>query len=407
MRGAARQPQDDQEPAPERADLDAGAAAALDGLAGLVSRAQDLLARCPDPQSAPLLRELVTEVTLAGIHCEELRGQMAAYVAANAGNDRIFAALLARERAQAAKAAVPGPRHARSSRRQPGEGQAALFSVRLSAFAGAAVVALKPLLKHAGTALKHPAAVRLTAHTVKMAAAAAAVPAAGALVIAGAVVITTHPSPGGSPVGPGASVPGWQTSATPIPSSSLIARTVVHPKAKRGSKGKTLLDASGAYQPPPPYVPGPQPSASSSSPSSPSSASSAPAGPAVLTVSTTAIDLSGASTSAVITLSATGTGWVSWKVDTWDAATGVNQADLDFSATHGVLQAGESAEVTVTLDPSQAQDGNLSETFVIAGVSVTAALPASAPQPSPAGTPAGSPAPVPSDVPTAPPSGSG
>ena len=95
----------------------------------------------------------------------------------------------------------------------------------------------------------------------------------------------------------------------------------------------------------------------------------------MLTVSTTALNLTSL-TSETITLSATGTGWVPWKVDTWDAATGVNQADLDFSATHGVLQAGESAEVTVTIDPAQALDGDTQEVFTIGGVSVTATLPA-------------------------------
>ena len=142
MRSAARQPRE--EPAPERADLDAKATQALDGLTGLASGAQSLMARCPDPQTVALMRQLVTEVVATGRHLEELRGELARYAAANAGIDYAFEDGRAYEREQAAKAGIPGPRSHRrtSASRRPGEGQAALFSVpRLSGIAAFAALA--------------------------------------------------------------------------------------------------------------------------------------------------------------------------------------------------------------------------------------------------------------------------
>jgi hypothetical protein len=71
---------------------------------------------------------------------------------------------------------------------------------------------------------------------------------------------------------------------------------------------------------------------------------------------------------AAITLSASGAGWVSWRIST----TG---PDLDFSATHGVLQAGQSVVLTVSVDPAQSLDGNTQQAFEINGQQVTVALP--------------------------------
>ena len=118
MRSAARMPSE--EPPPERADLDARAQAVLDGQLELVSRATALLAGCPE---ALLLRQLITETIAGGLHCEELRSDMARYVAASSADDDKFragytAGLRAAE--QDAKAAVPGPRQSRrASHRQP------------------------------------------------------------------------------------------------------------------------------------------------------------------------------------------------------------------------------------------------------------------------------------------------
>ena len=367
MRSAARQPADD--PAPERADLDARAAELLSGQMDLVSRAQALIARCPDPGSASLLRQLLVETVNAGIHAEELRGELARYAAANGGLDRAFAAGRAYERALAAKAAVPGPRHRRNSR-QPGQGQVALFAVKLQGIAVAAVVALKPLLphlRHAGTALKHSAA----AKALKLswiAAHPAAATAGGVTVVslaAAAAFVPSHPVPArAATAGTSASVPGWHTSAVPIPSSVPAFPAAVHPKAKHAARGKTL-SATGL---PVPVYPGPAPS-SSPVPSSP--ASSAPSGPATLTIGTTSLTLTSAVPQAAFTVSASGGGWVSWKVDTAGS-------DLEFSPDHGVLQAGQQVTVTVSLAPASSLDALTMQVFDVNGQSVTVSLPSPA-----------------------------
>jgi hypothetical protein len=107
----------------------------------------------------------------------------------------------------------------------------------------------------------------------------------------------------------------------------------------------------------------------------------------------------------VITVSASGSGWATWKVVLpQDPQTGTAQADLDFSATRGVLQAGQTAVITVSLDSANAQDGNMSETFVIAGVSVRADLPGIVAPPSADPSPGVTidPTAPPSDVPSSP-----
>src|SRR5580700_3006602 len=101
MRSAARKPRDD--PAPERPDLDRKAAAALDGHLALIASAQALMARCPDPQTAILLRQLIVETISTGLHLEELRGQMKAYGEVNETLEVAFQAGRAYEQARAAK----------------------------------------------------------------------------------------------------------------------------------------------------------------------------------------------------------------------------------------------------------------------------------------------------------------
>ena len=361
MRSAARQPEP--EAAPDRADLDAKAAGLLGGHAVLIAGAQALMARCPDPQSAVLLKQLITETISTGIHLEELRSQMASYEDRKGRDDVLFEAGRAFERAQAAKAAVPGPRHSRrASRWQPGEGQRALFSVRLPALGAAAVLALRPLLKHAGHAVTHPAAIRLTAHTVKMAAAAAAVPAAGGLLIAGAVIVT-HPSPHGTPGGSsaGAPAPGWHTSASPILSSPAAVLAAAGPKARHAARGRTLLSAAGALTPA--YGPAPGPSATASA--SPSVSVSVQAA-GTLSVTADGLPL-GAGTglslgagdgtdllTGTFTITAAG-GPASYGVISSRAP------DVSVSPASGTLQAGESATITVSVSAAaQLLDGDAS-----------------------------------------------
>ena len=335
MRSAARMPSE--EPPPERAGLDAKAQAVLDGQMELVSRATALLAGCPD---ALLLRQLITETIAGGLHCEELRSDMARYVAASSADDDKFRAGYAaglRAAEQAATAAAPGPRHARGTARyRPGEGQRALFSVKTIPGIAAAVVAVRTL----GRA--HRLAAALAAVTIPFAA------GAGTYAALQPGVTGTASPPAASAPNPAASI----VAAAPVPSQSLAALT--KPKAKHAARGKELLPASSL---PVPSLPVTEPSLSSPSSSQPSVQVSVQAGPAVLTVSTSSLDLSGG-VSQTFTITASGGGFASWHVD----STG---PDLDFSPSSGVLEAGESATVTVSVDAAQALDGNLSATFSI------------------------------------------
>ena len=180
-------------------------------------------------------------------------------------------------------------------------------------------------------------------------------------------------------------------SSAPSPSSLRLIGALTRP-------GLDARSASGL--PPVTYAPGPAYQPQASSPSFPSSASSqqsqqaqpsqSPGGPAVLSVPVTGIDLS-SGTPQTIQLSATGSGWVSWRVKT-------DGSDLDFSPSSGVLQAGGSVTLTVSVDPAQASDQNLTQTFTIGGQQVTATLPQPAPQPTDAPTDPPSAA---ADVPTA------
>jgi hypothetical protein len=301
--------------------------------------------------------------------------------------------LIEEEASAPSLSAVPdAPRHRHRKGRVPRPRAPGEHPLLNSVKGYAPVAAFLALLKRAAPHLRHlghaVTAAKGAAHAHRIAAALTAVTLAGAGAGAGAelIQIGTAQSPYGASAGPGASVPGWHTSATPIPSSSPIALAVTHPKAKHGSKeGKTLLYATA----PPPYSAAAQDPASTPAGASASSAASVAAGPAVLSVGTDAIDLTNV-TSATVTLTASGSGWVSWHITT-------SGTDLDFSATHGVLQAGQSVQVTVSLDPSQ--DGLSSQTFEIAGQQVTVTLPGPAPDPS--ATPSAG---VTTD-PTAPPSG--
>jgi hypothetical protein len=162
------------------------------------------------------------------------------------------------------------------------------------------------------------------------------------------------------------SMPGWHTSASPITSLSPVA-LLTKPRPKHAGDGKHLMASTGL--PLPVYTTVTDPTSSSVPSSASSPAVSVQAGPAVLTVSATSLDLSNPlDPQATITLSASGGGWVSWRVDT-------SGNDLDFSQSHGVLQAGQSIVLTVSVDPAQALDGNTQQSFEIDGQQVTVALP--------------------------------
>jgi hypothetical protein len=284
---------------------------------------------------------------------------------------------------------VPRPRRPRSGshrQRAPGEGQMKLFRVPALAAAFAAVT---PHLRHA----------RHLAHVHRLAAALTASVSATALAGTAAIIIlpggVSHSPSGAQPAfsAPAATAAGSVIGPSSSPVAALAAR---HRGGKADSRASRVLQSAvtGAAPAQSGVSPQPQPPSSSSPPSA------SPGGPAVLSVSTTAIDLDSASSTATITLSATGApgSWVKWDVSTFDPATGIYQGDLDFSATHGILVAGQSATVTVTVDPAQAEDGDASETFGVAGQSVTASLPALAPAVEPSGTPTPLPSVVPSVI---------
>ena len=241
------------------------------------------------------------------------------------------------------------------------------------------------LLRHAG---RHPAAAvkaSLAAHKI-------AVPIATTLAAGGTAAVLTVTA-----LGPAATVPLTSSAAGPAPAATAwAADTAAVFVADRPDRHTPEDSVRGARKDSQSLAPVPlaaitpsSPPASQPSAAATSSSPAAPAGPAVLEVSTAAIDLT-STPAAVITLTATGGGWVSWHIR-------AGGTDLDFSATRGVLQAGQAAEVTVSLDATQ--DGATAQVFDVNGQPVTVTFPA----PQPAGTSAATdtPSPVSTDeVPT-------
>ena len=170
-----------------------------------------------------------------------------------------------------------------------------------------------------------------------------------------------------------AALPGWGTSASPVPSDgpSIVAFTT-------RSRPRLESRSAGAVQPAPYLYDPPVPSSPQQQAASQPSQAQAQSGPATLNVPVVGVDLT-SGLPQTITLSAAGSGWTSWRV----TATG---SDLDFSPASGVLQGGQSVTLTVSLDASQ--DGATSEVFSIGGQSITATLPAPVPVPQPTDTPA-------------------
>ena len=256
--------------------------------------------------------------------------------------------------------AVPTPR--RASHRVPKE--ARWLKVVPALIPVGAVALFKPL----STAFKaswaaHPvatAAAGTVAFTVATGTAAVVVAPHGVVAQAfGAVPVASAPADN-------------LNSATPItgpsssPSALPVAAFMTKPKTSAISS-LPLYDPpsqrSYAYVPPA-YNPPPQQGQGQGSQQQ-APAQQQPGRP-VIQLDTSSVDLTGG-TSATVTVTAAGSGgWVSWRLD-------AGGSDLDFSSTHGVLAAGESATVTVTLDP--VQDGSAQQTFDVNGQSVTASLP--------------------------------
>ena len=239
-----------------------------------------------------------------------------------------------------------------------------------------------------------------------MTAGAAATTVGAAAIITTAAVVPgaslTHPWPG-TPATPNPVAGIYSASPITAPSSPLKLAAIT------GAITKPRLDADGlAGQVPPslaaPYLYAPsQPSPTSPSYQQPvSSQQSQQGGSATIAVSTTSLDLSGGEGSVTLTLSASGSGWASWKIDTWDAVNQVNQTDLDFSSSHGVLTGGASVTITITL--AGTLNSAQSEVFQVAGQSVTIALPGPPPAPTTAPSPVDTSLPV--VVPTPDPSAS-
>ena len=313
MRSAARQPEPG-EPGPDLAEVAAKAGAVLDAMLGTARRAADTLAAwdtgCPqDPRAVPVLQGLSTEIIGAGLHCEELRREVAALAAGLGSLEQAFAAGRAHERSQAQQQAPPappaGPRHAAGKRLRLVGGSG------VAAFAGAAFAGLRHAL------IAHPAV-----------AAAAGVTAVAATTTA---VLVPSPSPSASAVPAGTPAPAASVyDATPVPpgAQKLIASV----SGRKGGKGLTV-----AMEPPfPSYAP-PDPSVPAADPGPPP----APAA-GQLSVSVTALNLGTAGTG-VLTLSCTG-GPCSWHV--------LPGRHVSADIRQGALRDGQSVTVSLSVNPA-------------------------------------------------------
>ena len=345
-------------------------------LAGLIDRAGELLTQFA---GQPGCDRLTNELIITQVQLTEVKAALRDSAASSAVRDAAFAAGRAVERAAIAEEGKARKgRHAAASSRKFG-----LRVVEGIAIAGGSL----------GAALRHSWA----AHPV---ATVAAGMATGAATVATTAFVATAVLPGAPAHAGAAGTPNPVAgiySAVPIagasPSQLRLVGSVTRPKPD--------LDAKGAGVNPIASL-GPVPSAdvpSSSSSSWPSQQASqqqsqggAQAGPATLSVGSTGLDLSGALTSATVTLSASGSGWVSWKVDT-------SGSDLDFSATHGVLNAGESYTLTVSL--ASVLDSATEQIFSVNGQQVSVNLPL------PVVVPVVTPSDLPTLLPTDPPSSSG
>ena len=352
MRSTARQPRDDPAPEPAKADLDAKAVRVLDEHLAASAGIQALMARCPDPQSAALLRHALVLIADAGTHAEELRAQMKAYGQANESLEVAFQA--GRDYERKLQAAPPV---LRQGHRAPGKWtqNPILRSIKVVAFGALAWSGLRYAFR------AHRIAAALTAVTLPV--------AVGAGTYVALQPGTASSLPAASAPNPAASI----YAATPAPSTSL-AGSVRHAKKAAKGGGRRLLNGSGV---PVSWIStnSPQQSSSSSSSSSaPSVQASVSVGPATLTVSAASLDLSNPlDPTTTFSITASGGGWASWRI-------GTAGTDLEFSPSSGVLQAGGSVTVTVSLAPSL--DNLTQQTFSVAGQQVTVALPLPVPVPS-------------------------
>lgn len=253
---------------------------------------------------------------------------------------------------------------ARGLRALPGVA-AACAALRLSWHAHAPALAKVALAR----TIAHPVVASLAALTITGG------------VVTGVAVVPSTASAHEHPPAASASLPGWHTVGVPITVPPPVDALAVHPKPKLDAKSSAPAPFLPWWlsDPNPPSPTGPSQQASSQ----PSQAPASPAAPPVLAVSETALDLTSVSSETVTLTAEGGSGWLSWRV-------APGGTDLDFSATHGVLAAGQSYTLTVSLD--SAQDGLPSQAFSVNGTQVTVVLPAlpavvpSGAVPSPAGS---------------------
>jgi hypothetical protein len=254
------------------------------------------------------------EVIGAGLHCEELRQEVAKLAAGLGSLEQAFAAGRALERSQEQQASPPAPgRHAKPFKLLKGGS--------VAAFAGAAFTGLR----HAWAV--HPVATTAAGFTVATLAATTAVVAPHAAATFGV---------GGSPSAPAPAASIY--SAVPVtgPSSQkLIAAVTGH----KGSSRTLTLNMPPSL---PSYAPqGPSAPSGGGGGQGPSQPSSQPVSvPDVRLVVTSGLDL-GTGQSGTIRLAAFG-GDLSWSAST-------SAGGLTLDSSSGTLQAGDSAEITVSI----------------------------------------------------------
>lgn len=309
-----------------------------------------------DRDRPDLARRMVT----MAVALREVRAAVSGHALADELADAIEARAYRRGRADERAAAVPERRKGRHASRSG-------VVLKLAPVVAAVALLRRSLARHPAVAAKAAALIRpLAAHKALAAAAGSAVFAGGTAAVLTVTALgpnVTLPWTAGAAPAPAATA----YAAAPLPSSSPIAMLVTHPKAKRSAKGAPGLSGSGAQAPP--WSPDPDPDSPATSPG-PSQSASASAGPAALSLGgVTSLDLSNPlDPQATLTVYASGSGWASWRIST----TG---PDLDFSQDHGVLQAGQSVTLTVSVDPAQAVDGNTQQVFEVDGQQVTVSLP--------------------------------
>ena len=346
MPSAARREVAD-EPKPDMAAVAAKADRVLDAMLITAAQVTDTLnawgTACPqDSRAVPHLQSMSTEIIGAGLHCEELRQEVAKLAAGLAALDAAFAAGRELERGQARQEA-PGPRHAAERSRKR---LRVVRDLPVAAFAGAAFTGLR----HAWAA--HPvytAAAGFTTVATLTAATAVVAPHAAATFGAG----PSSPAPAASIY-----------SAVPAPSQQRLIASVSGRKGSSGTLTVSLPPSVPSYAPQDPSV-----SSGGGNGQDPSQPSSQPApAPEVKLVVPGSLDL-GTGSSGTIRITAYG-GTVSWSAST-------SAGGLSLDSASGTLAAGDSATITVSIGADlQALTGPGSVTITY-GDGKTAVIPVS------------------------------